>query len=131
MARIAEQRLQAQRVAGDILDEAGKLACKDRRDQQKEHDECQRESSQDEQRRNEPAHAAFGEALGQRIEHIGKREAENERQQDRTEQPQQAGKNGERGEPEYHVPLETHGALSLGNQCPTPNEFMWRSHSAR
>ena len=71
-----------------------------------EHDH---EAGENDQRGDEAVHAPFGQTVGQRIEHVGKRRAGHEGQEHMMQKPQQADQDQKGGDPERHVPLNPHG----------------------
>ena len=110
IVRVAHQRLQTLRVSRRIVDEGRQLPHQRRRNQEKQQHEGEREAGQDDERSKRPAHAALGQPSVEGIEQVGDRHAENERQQNGAQQPQQADENGERGAPEHDVALDLHCA---------------------
>ena len=68
--------------------------------------EYDHEAGEDDQRRNQAAHAASRKPLGQRIEQVSKCGPDHKRQKNVMQQPQQADENQEGGHPEYNMPLK-------------------------
>ncbi len=131
MVRIADQRFQTLRIAGRVFDEAGQLPRENRCDDQRQEHNGNDKAAEDNEGCDQPAHAALGQPFGQRVEDIGDGHAEHERQQNGAEQPQKEDGDEERHDPEHDVALHCPPPYRRCNQCPAPNEFIWRTHSAR
>ena len=68
------------------------------------------------------------EPVGDRVEQIGERHAQDEGQQDVAEDPQEEEQGRERAEPERRLTPEIHACPSFGSPGPPA---MWRTHSTR
>jgi hypothetical protein len=115
MARVAHEGLQAERVSWCIIDEGGQLPRQDRRDQQHQKRERHDKAAENKNCGQQPADAALAQLIGQRIE--------------------QARTAGSQSSATKTASAATQNTMLRSNrmapQCPAPNEFMCRTHSAR
>ncbi len=108
--------LQPGDIAGKPLDEFAQLLSQQRHDHHQGDDEDQHEEDQDDQAGAEPPEPDALKPVGQRVHHIGEREACDERQQDAPENGEHKHRDGKRHDPENHLPLQA-SSTSILQHC--------------
>ena len=86
---IGDQRLQPVHVGRNVVDKRRELLCQQGHEQNAQAGEYDDKGAEDDQGRNQSAHAMSGQPLGQRIEQISERRPDDERQKYLVQQPQQ------------------------------------------